>query len=181
MTELAPTTIGPEVTARLRARLEGARASLKQDSGQLTPMEGRPVVEAVTATVDDCVRELAATARQILDPEAAAVSESVRLIALGSYGRRELCPHSDVDLLFLLSDADGDRDAQGRFVNAVLYGLWDLGFEVGHAVRTVEECLEAAIEEQSVLSTLLDARQVDADPEDAVFKALNRGVDKLLF
>jgi len=78
------------------------------------------------------------------------------LVATGGYGRGELFPHSDVDVLVLLAAAP---DAIERERLERLVGLfWDVGLDVGHGVRTVEECLESAAEDITVRTTLLEAR-----------------------
>jgi [protein-PII] uridylyltransferase len=77
------------------------------------------------------------------------------LVAVGGYGRRQMLPMSDIDLLILHAD---DADP-ARLADAVLYPLWDAGFEVGHAVRTPEGCAEAA-SDLDVLTAMLDMRWV---------------------
>jgi [protein-PII] uridylyltransferase len=84
-------------------------------------------------------------------------------VAVGGYGRRELAPGSDLDLLFLLpesnqSRAGGDAAATAACVNAVVAGLWDLGFVLDHAARSSRECLDLARDEPAVLASLLDRR-----------------------
>ena len=170
-----------DTIAQLRRDLDRGRDAVKTLMAQLPPLEGRPVVEAVTDMVDRTVLGVVTAARRELDAEAVAAADHIRLIAVGSYGRRELCLQSDVDLLFLLPAATDHRSAEERFVNAVLYALWDLGFELGHAVRSLEECVDAASADQSVLSSLLDARCIECSPEDPAFRALEESVDKMLF
>lgn len=181
----APLTIERPVSARLRSELDEARAGLKTLAAELPPMEGRPLVRAVTDIVDATVRSVADAARRVVESDGAPGAGEVRLVALGSYGRRELCPHSDIDLLLLVTDSAAERSerraVQEQFVNVFLYGLWDLGFEVGYAVRSVAESLAAATAEQSVLSSLLDARLIDGPADDAGFQGLVHGVDKILF
>lgn len=83
---------------------------------------------------------------------------SLALVALGGYGRRELAPGSDVDLLVLHepgAEAEGEAE---RAIAAVLYPLWDAGLEVGHALRTPEECRSQAALRFDALTPLLDAR-----------------------
>jgi [protein-PII] uridylyltransferase len=82
----------------------------------------------------------------------------VTVLAVGGYGRRELAPASDLDLLFLLGDSAGRRADAERLVGFVLTGLCDLGFEVGHATRTAAETLEFARGNHVALASLLDAR-----------------------
>ncbi|MBI5017775.1 MAG: HD domain-containing protein [Deltaproteobacteria bacterium] len=92
------------------------------------------------------------------------------LIALGGYGRGELSPRSDIDLLFLSARSDAPRNS----VEAVLYPLWDLGFDVGHGLRTPRECARLATEDLAAATALLDARLLLGDAsllEDARRKA----------
>lgn len=82
--------------------------------------------------------------------------DELAFIAVGGYGRGELYPHSDVDLLILLPDV---ADAAVRDKLETLIGLlWDTGLEVGHSVRTIEECLDESARDISVQTNLLEAR-----------------------
>ncbi|SEL80617.1 UTP--GlnB (protein PII) uridylyltransferase, GlnD [Pseudoxanthomonas sp. GM95] len=93
------------------------------------------------------------------------------LFAVGGYGRGELFPHSDVDVLVL-----GDSAAQQRGHEALarcLALVWDVGLKISHAVRSPQECTEAA-EDQTVLTALIEARPLIAD--EAAIKALAQAV-----
>ena len=80
---------------------------------------------------------------------------SADLVAVGGYGRGELHPHSDIDLLVLIDNTDNDADeAIGRFLTF----LWDIGLEVGHSVRTLDDCETQARADVSVLTTLMETR-----------------------
>lgn len=78
------------------------------------------------------------------------------IIALGGYGRKEQCIHSDIDLLILFEK----QIPKGieAFVRDLVYPLWDARFEVGYAVRNIDECLATAFERFDILTTILDAR-----------------------
>ena len=78
------------------------------------------------------------------------------IIALGGYGRKEQCIHSDIDLLILF-DKSVPLEVEG-FVQEILYPLWDARFEVGYAVRTIDECIDMSFERFDILTTVLDAR-----------------------
>ena len=80
------------------------------------------------------------------------------VVALGGYGRGEQCIHSDVDIL-LLFEKKVPAQAEDLIVD-IIYPLWDLGLDVGHATRSVEECAEIAERDIEVLTSLLDARFV---------------------
>jgi [protein-PII] uridylyltransferase len=81
-------------------------------------------------------------------------------VAVGGYGRSELAPGSDLDLLFLLPESGhpGAAAATAACVNAVVSGLWDPGFVLDHAARSSGECLDLAHSEPAVLASLLDRR-----------------------
>jgi [protein-PII] uridylyltransferase len=131
--------------ATLRARFEG--------DGSVTPfLRGR------TRLADGAVIGLLYLARAVVRSDAVVTPIApVTVLAVGGYGRRELAPASDLDLLFLLGDPEGRAHAE-RLIGFVLTGLWDLGFEVGHATRTAVECIELARVDRIVLASLLDAR-----------------------
>jgi [protein-PII] uridylyltransferase len=78
------------------------------------------------------------------------------MIALGGYGREEQCLHSDVDLMLLFKNSV-PKEAE-ELVREVIYPLWDIGLEVGHATRSLKECISLAKEDYEVLTSILDAR-----------------------
>ena len=78
------------------------------------------------------------------------------VIALGGYGRKEQCIHSDIDLLILFEKVVPPEVE--AFVQELLYPLWDARFEVGYAVRSIDECIEMAFDRFDILTTVLDAR-----------------------
>jgi len=84
--------------------------------------------------------------------------EGFALVALGGYGRQELYPFSDIDLMLLYDPAH--KDELGSLVESILYPLWDTGLEVGHAVRTLEECIADAAEDFFFRVAMLDARLI---------------------
>jgi [protein-PII] uridylyltransferase len=78
------------------------------------------------------------------------------LVATGGYGRGELFPSSDVDLLILLTKDPDPR--QRESLERLIGAFWDIGLEIGHSVRTAEGCLEAAREDITVRTTLMESR-----------------------
>lgn len=84
------------------------------------------------------------------------------LAAVGGYGRSELCPASDVDVLLLYESAipkNAEELSRGLF-----HPLWDLGLDLGHGVRVLADCLRLAVEDPQVLTSLLDARRIEGEP-----------------
>ncbi|MCZ8375436.1 MAG: [protein-PII] uridylyltransferase [Beijerinckiaceae bacterium] len=86
--------------------------------------------------------------------------EKIAVVAVGGYGRGTLAPGSDTDILFLLpvSTPWGESIAE-----AMLYALWDIGLKVGHATRTIEECIRVGREDLTVRTALLESRLVVGD------------------
>ncbi|MCB1677486.1 MAG: [protein-PII] uridylyltransferase [Halioglobus sp.] len=79
------------------------------------------------------------------------------LVAVGGYGRGELHPHSDIDLLVLLSD--DCEDCKGQ-LEGFLTLLWDIGLNIGHSVRSVKDCVRKAAQDITVLTNLMEARVI---------------------
>ena len=94
------------------------------------------------------------------------------LVAVGGYGRGELHPYSDVDILLLLPDALPDNADEG--LSAFVTALWDVGLEVGHSVRSVAQCGEEAAADLTVATTLMEARLL-AGPA-ALFAAMQDAI-----
>jgi [protein-PII] uridylyltransferase len=87
----------------------------------------------------------------------------VALVAVGGYGRGELCPYSDLDI-WLLVPPGRAKDARAQpIAESMLYPLWDLRMEVGHAVRSVDDTVAQAREDLTACTALLDARFLDGD------------------
>lgn len=86
---------------------------------------------------------------------------SFSIVAVGGYGRSELCVRSDIDLLVLFaSHIPGEARS---LVQEILFPLWDIGFDLGYAVRTVKDCVALARKDFEVLTSLLDARFIGGD------------------
>ena len=91
--------------------------------------------------------------------EEAGAPEGVALAALGGYGRRELLPYSDVDLLIVHDGGRAAADVEA-LAQGILYPLWDAGLDVGQAVRTPAECAEAATARLDTATAMLDLRPI---------------------
>ena len=111
-------------------------------------LSGRPLLRRHSQLIDDYLVGLFSNC-----PEAA---EGMSLVALGGYGRGELFPYSDIDLLLL--HAPGSEDRLGVVTEALFYPLWDAGLEVGHGVRTLDACLVDARQDFLFQVAMLDAR-----------------------
>ena len=84
--------------------------------------------------------------------------DSIAILGLGGYGRKEMSPYSDIDILFLRPENAPEGIYRG--IRSILYLLWDSKVELGHSVRTVQECREEADKDLAVLTSLMDIRPV---------------------
>jgi [protein-PII] uridylyltransferase len=117
---------------------------------------GAPIAELIRARADFIDRMLSAAWYRFLGPYA----DSLTLAAVGGYGRRELHPYSDIDILLLLNDPPTDNAEWVEAITAFYHFLLDIGLSVGHSVRTVEECAKAAQDDQTVMTNLMEARHL---------------------
>lgn len=152
-----------------RGRLALAESAL---SGATDTLGAYPA--ACSALMDDYFRErleeLGAVSPHLFD-------EPFALVAVGGYGRGELCPASDVDVLLLYGAAipkTADELSRGLF-----HPLWDVGLDLGHGVRAVEDCLRLAREDAQVLTSLLDTRLISGD-ENLVARLVREFSGKVL-
>ncbi|TCJ17961.1 [protein-PII] uridylyltransferase [Parasulfuritortus cantonensis] len=133
------------VVAQWRQQYGADRQRLIDD--YLARRRARPLLRGLSRAADRLLQEV----WQAHDLPAATA-----LVAVGGYGRDELYPHSDVDLLILLDD-DLPAAEEARF-EPLIGLLWDLGLHVGHSVRRVSECLDEAAGDITIQTNLLDSR-----------------------
>ncbi|RPJ14099.1 MAG: [protein-PII] uridylyltransferase, partial [Desulfobacteraceae bacterium] len=87
--------------------------------------------------------------QSLIGPGMTIAGNPFAIIALGGYGRQEQCIHSDVDLLFLFGEKVPEN-AQ-KLIMEIVYPLWDIGLDVGHATRSMKECISIAGSDYQVL------------------------------
>ncbi len=166
-TPLAAVTTLPAVTGEAAKRagqiardyLARAHAELRarQDAGE----GGLVLVAAYTDAVDHLVRFLSAEAAASYASRYARINQRCAVVGLGGYGRGELNPASDIDLLFLYPWKVNPYVE--TIAEVILYALWDAGLTVGHALRNIRECGRLAARDLKVKTALLDARYLDGD------------------
>jgi [protein-PII] uridylyltransferase len=139
-----------------REALEAGRDEVRRrfESGDISGIEA---VRANAYVMDEVVHFVVETVLKRVYPTAERTeSERIALAAIGGYGRGELAPFSDIDLLFLLPYRVTPRVEQ--IIEYVLYLLWDLKLKVGHATRTVDECIRLARADITIRTATLEAR-----------------------
>ncbi len=123
----------------------------------LNGASGAETVTARTELVDRLILDRYRSAvRRVSGENCGTGAEQCCLVALGGYGRRELAPYSDIDVMFLYpSESEAAAQALSR---DVLHHLWDLGFQVGHSVRTISDCIRLAADDLTVRTSMLESR-----------------------
>ena len=119
---------------------------------------------APTRSVHAVLRQISALADETLIAlwTDAGFGNSLTLAAVGGFGRGELFPYSDVDVLLLLPDANASQVEPAR-IEAFIGNCWDAGLEIGSSVRTLVECLDEAARDVTVQTSLLEARLITGD------------------
>jgi [protein-PII] uridylyltransferase len=139
------------------SRAEGLRAILAAALGDPS-LQGDPLRAALVTGVDGWLQEAFAEAVSATG----AAPGSLALVAVGSYGRRDPSPRSDLDLVLL--HAGSGRDELAAVADALWYPIWDAKVGLDHSVRTVEEAISVAGEDLKVALGLLDCRLVAGQP-----------------
>jgi [protein-PII] uridylyltransferase len=140
--------------AALSAGREEVRRRFEQDGSG-----GAAVCAANTYLTDQIVRVLHdAVSGHLFGRPSRTTGDQLCVLAVGGYGRGEMLPFSDVDLLFLLPYRSTPRTE--KVVESILYILWDLGLKVGHATRSIDECLRQARADLTIRTAMLEARYI---------------------
>src|SRR6476660_5494379 len=152
-----------ELRALLAQRLKAALADGRAKAEQLLLKDrpGRRCAERLCRMEDQIIRILFEFARQWYPSQNPSEGERMAVVATGGYGRGLQAPGSDIDLLFLLpykQTAWGESIAE-----AILYCLWDLGLKVGHATRSVDECIRQAKADMTIRTAILESRFLFGD------------------
>jgi [protein-PII] uridylyltransferase len=144
-------------------RLESAMIRMRHDGGE----SGLVVAERRSAMVDVLLSHLFDYAVASFVRKNGQVPYPVSLAALGGYGRGELSPHSDIDVMFLFpskAKADLVKPLQEHLINEILYILWDCGLRVGHSTRTVDDAFAEARKDVQTKTALLECRLIAGSP-----------------
>ncbi len=158
----------PESNKSLRARLDRKLAELKEyhnnKAKRNKALTGSLLAKKRSEVIDKLIR-------QALSQLGFNDLANVAVIALGGYGRNELCPYSDIDLMILYKPRH--KTLAKEITEKLLYLLWDLKLDVGHSVRTIDECMELSEDEDTtILTSLLDSRHVAGD--ESLYLDLNK-------
>jgi len=141
-------------------RIEEHRLRLKHQAGG----GGRDICSRRRNLVDVLLKHVFAAADNFAQGEGCLAPTRLALLGLGGYGRGELNPFSDVDVMFL-HEPDGDEVSPyaAQVIEQILYSFWDIGFKVGHSTRSISEAVEQANQEMLSKTAMLEARFLAGD------------------
>ena len=162
------------ILAELKQALTVGRAEVRRRFEE-EAATGTVTVRSEAYLVDQLIRSVYDHVSERLYPLAnPSTGERLSLVAVGGYGRGELAPQSDIDLLFLLPYKLTPRSEQ--VIEEILYLLWDMGFKVGHSTRSVAECVRLAKGDITICTSLLEARWLWGD--QALYRELRQRFQK---
>lgn len=165
-----------EILKKLKAVLENGRKVIRTRFEESN--SGKEAVFSYSFLIDQIVRMIHDFAEEFVYPVSNPTKEQrMAVVAVGGYGRGDMAPQSDVDILFLFPYKQTAHGEQ--VVEYILYMLWDLGLKVGHATRSVDDCLRMGKQDITIRTNLLESRYVWGDEE--VYKLFrSRFMDELV-
>jgi len=156
-----PAEARPKVIEEFRAALEGGRAVARRalEGGG----KGLACARFLSDLEDELIRSIYRYVIRYVHVANTALGEKLTIVAVGGYGRGALAPGSDIDLLFLLPNKQTPWGES--VVEAILYVLWDLRQKVGHASRSIAECMSHSKTDMTIRTTLIEARFLFGDAQ----------------
>ncbi|MGE0008500.1 MAG: [protein-PII] uridylyltransferase [Parvibaculaceae bacterium] len=170
---LADLETGPDHRRRVVAVLKETITAARAEAERRLTADGKGTQCAMllAAAQDEIIHALYDHAvRKVYRAPNPSEAERLTVVAVGGYGRGTLAPGSDIDLLFLLPyKRTGWSESVIEFI---LYALWDTRLKVGHATRSVDDCIRLAQSDSTILTAILEARFICGEP--SLFETLNR-------
>ena len=160
---LEPSALRNEAVRILREAQKHGREEIAR-AFRAAPFDSRAMARSYTYLTDNLVQLTLHVAGSMLHHKPNPTrGERLSVIGVGGYGRGEMAPHSDVDLLFLIPYKV--TAFSESVIESMLYILWDLKLKVGHATRTITECLRLGAEDFTIQTALLEHRYICGDAE----------------
>ncbi|MBT5570017.1 MAG: [protein-PII] uridylyltransferase [Alphaproteobacteria bacterium] len=143
------------VLDHLKQAIEHGRLSV-QTRFEANDIDGNKAKGELSFLFDQVIRIVHDEAARTYPSANPTAGDRLAIVAVGGYGRGELAPYSDIDLLFLFPWKQTARGEQ--VVEYMLYMLWDLGLKVGHSTRSIEDCIRLSKQDLTIRTALLEAR-----------------------
>lgn len=157
---LSPESTDKDVTCALKEFLFGTLEALRKTTVEPVAPGDDPCA-AWRAAIDATLSAIHTRSRRKVIGDTTGAGHQLALVAVGGYGRGEMCPRSDIDILFLHANKV-DRYVESM-TESILYALWDQGLDVGHAVRNSAEAIRYAASDDTIRTALLDHRFLAGD------------------
>ncbi|RDC59020.1 [Protein-PII] uridylyltransferase [Alteripontixanthobacter maritimus] len=155
--------VRPHVVEVLKVALEQGRAELERRLAD-KPSAGHEITGGYAFLVDQLVRVIHDhVTAQVYPAGNRSAGERLSIMAVGGYGRAEMAPHSDVDIAFITPTRKAPWCEQ--VIEAMLYLFWDLGLQVGHSSRSVDDTVRMAKEDLTIRTALLEGRYIWGDQQ----------------
>ncbi|HEO66337.1 MAG TPA: hypothetical protein ENI73_10790 [Spirochaetes bacterium] len=151
-------------------KLKGVYHEKLKYINKLEDVKGRELCRMLTQTVHSLIQTVYKEVLKIIP-----IDKGLTIIALGSYGRGELNPHSDIDLLFLHQNEE-NREAKD-FISKVLYTLWDMKITLGHSSRTLKNVISMASKDITFKTSLIDHHLICGDSN--LYESFQETVSKI--
>ena len=148
----------------LKKALIGGNAEIKKrfESCVVKSDAGKNVLKDNTFLIDQLIRIIFDLATTRAYPAAnRSTAEKISLVAIGGYGRGELAPYSDVDIMFLIPYKETPYSEQ--IIEFILYTLWDMGLKVGHSTRSIDDVIRLSKDDITIRTSVLDSRWLWGD------------------
>jgi len=163
----------PQLSLTIKERYTSESAIIFQE--HRAGADGFAIAARLTSLVD-------ATLTELWNTTALSRHDDFAVVALGGYGRFELCPHSDFDLMILAKDEKAKRSG-AEAIQLFLHSLWDAGFTIGHSVRAIQDCVNLYETDIDSWASILESRFVCGGIPlreyyaDAVFRTIRKKFD----
>lgn len=149
-----------ELAIFLKEELEKSKNIIKAKFDVLE-FSGMNVVHAISYVTDIIIAEFYKFTFDEIYNLPVDKKEHISIVAVGGYGREELAPYSDIDIMFLLLNEDTKQDTEIiSLFEFILYVLWDMKLKLGHSIRTIDECIDDASDDMTIRTAFLSARNV---------------------
>lgn len=158
---------------KIKKYLEARKKKIKQSFYEI--QDGLDTVKKLSKLTDEIIKFLFSKNTEL---------QKVVICAVGGYGRSELAPFSDIDIIFILENSQEKKSVEKEIIQ-ILYKLWDLDFKIGYSVRKLDEIFEITKKDQVIATSILDIRYICGNYQtykkaQKIFKTIFKNEDKFL-
>lgn len=177
--DFSPVRVIPEDPRERLPFFTAFKTLLKQEKEKIQAWHrrgvgGREVIQAHTSLIDKVIRHLITTLITLKPYSKSKILEEFALVAVGGYGRGEMNPFSDIDLLFLRPEKF--QKTTDLYIQDLISIFWGIGMEIGHSCRTIKECVQLAREDMTIKTSMIETRFLIG--HKGIYEKFNQSFDK---